>query len=123
MTYRKLMLGTFAIVVLLVVLFSLYAGLSLKLDYSSGVRAGILQKASQKGWICKTWEGQLAMNTVPGVAPTLWDFSVRDEAVARQIEAALGKKVVLHYREHRGVPTSCFGETQYFVDSVAVSPP
>ena len=120
---RRLMPIVAAVVLVPLLVFSLYAGLTLKWAYSSGVRAGILQKFSAKGWVCKTWEGELAMTTVPGVAPVLWDFSVRDEAVARQIGAALGKRVVLHYREHRGVPTKCFGDTPYFVDSVAVSGP
>ena len=120
---RKVGLILAAVVLLPVLLFSLYAGLSLKWAYSTGVRAGILQKVSEKGWVCKTWEGELAMTTVPGVAPTLWSFTVRDNAVAKQIETALGKRVVLHYQEHRGVPTRCFGDTQYFVDSVAVVSP
>jgi hypothetical protein len=120
---RKFLAIALAVVLVPILLFSLYAGLTLKWSYSTGVRAGILQKASQKGWLCKTWEGELAMTTVPGVAPTLWTFTVRDDAVAKQIEAALGKRVVLHYQEHRGVPTSCFGDTPYFVDSVAVATP
>lgn len=120
---RRLLLVAAAVVLVPLLLFSLYAGLTLNWSYSTGVRAGILQKFSDKGWVCKTWEGELAMTTVPGVAPVLWSFTVRDAAAARQIEGALGKRVVLHYREHRGVPTKCFGETAYFVDSVAVSPP
>ncbi|PYT10037.1 MAG: hypothetical protein DMF49_00325 [Acidobacteria bacterium] len=98
--------------------FFLYLFLALHWSYSDGERAGILQKFSRKGWICKTYEGELAMTTVPGVAPTLWSFSVRDQTVARQIESVVGKRVVLHYTEHRGLPTSCFGETGTFVDSV-----
>lgn len=101
---------------------TLYAGLVLHWSYSQGARAGVLQKFSRKGWICKTWEGELAMTTVPGVAPTLWTFSVRDAHTAEQVGATLGRRVMLHYSEHRGVPTSCFGETAYFVDSVAVVP-
>jgi hypothetical protein len=89
-------------------------------SYSDGDRAGYLQKISRKGWICKTYEGELAMTTVPGVAPVLWTFSVKiwDEPLAQQINGLLGKKVVLHYREFRYLPSTCFGETSYFVDSV-----
>ena len=105
-----------------VVLIALYAAIVLHWSYSAGARAGILQKFSRKGWICKTWEGELAMTTVPGVAPTLWEFSVRDRHTAEQVGAMLGRRVMLHYAEHRGVPTSCFGDTQYFVDSVATVP-
>jgi len=110
------------IIVIPVLLFTMYAGAALHWSYSKGARAGVLQKFSQKGWICKTWEGELAMTTVPGVAPTLWTFSVRDGHTADQVSALLGQRVKLHYTEHRGVPTSCFGDTQYYVDSVAVVP-
>ncbi len=107
-------------IVVPILVFTLYAGTVLHWSYSNGFRAGVLQKFSEKGWICKTWEGELAMTTVPGVAPTLWTFSVRDAAVAGRINAMVGGRVKLHYTEHRGVPTSCFGDTQYYVDSVAV---
>jgi hypothetical protein len=92
-------------------------------NYSDGDRAGYLQKFSRKGWICKTYEGELAMTTVPGVAPVIWTFSVRmwDDPLAAQINGLLGKKVVLHYRELRYLPSTCFGETAYFVDNVKVA--
>ena len=90
-------------------------------NYSDGNRAGYIQKFSNKGWICKTHEGELAMTTVPGVAPILWVFSVRDENVASQISQAMGKKLVLHYKEYRYLPTTCFGETAYYVDRVEVT--
>jgi hypothetical protein len=102
-------------------IFGLYTLLVLKWSYSDGYRAGILQKFSRKGYVCKTWEGELAMSSVPGVAPTIWQFSVRDDSVARQLVDAMGEsssRVRLHYTEHRGVPSECFGATNYFVDSV-----
>jgi hypothetical protein len=114
------LLATLIVVPLLVI--TLYLSVVLHLAYSKGERAGILQKFSEKGWVCKTWEGELAMTTVPGVAPTLWTFSVRDAHAAEQVGTMVGRHVLLHYTEHRGVPTSCFGETQYYVDSVAVIP-
>mgnify|MGYP001236365341 CR=1 FL=1 len=89
-------------------------------SYSDGNRAGYIQKFSHKGWICKTHEGELAMTTVPGVAPVLWDFSVWDENVAAQLSQMMGKRLVLHYKEYRYLPTTCFGETAYFVDHVEV---
>jgi hypothetical protein len=101
-----------------IVLLALWLVLVLNWSYSEGERAGILQKFSRKGWVCKTWEGELAMTTVPGVAPVLWNFSVRDDEVARQLSDAVGRRVVLHYTEHRGIPTSCFGETGHFIESV-----
>lgn len=111
-----------ALVGLPLIFFTLYLGTMFAWSYSDGERAGILQKFSRKGWLCKTYEGELAMSIVPGVTPTIWDFSVRDERVVPQLRQAIGKRVVLHYREHRGVPTTCFGHTNYFVDSVAVTP-
>ena len=104
------------------VLFTLYVGLAFSWSYSEGERAGILQKFSRRGWVCKTYEGELAMSIVPGVTPTIWEFSVRDEAVVPRLSAALGRRVVLHYAEHPGIPTTCFGHTAYFVDSVTVMP-
>jgi hypothetical protein len=110
------------LLVIPLVLFTLYVGLAFSWSYSDGERAGILQKFSRRGWICKTHEGELAMSIVPGVTPTIWEFSVRDESVVPRLSAALGKRVVLHYTEHRGIPTTCFGHTGYYVDSVAVMP-
>ncbi|NOT06693.1 MAG: hypothetical protein HOP28_00665 [Gemmatimonadales bacterium] len=103
-----------------VLLFAFYTCSALSVTYSEGERAGFVQKFSRKGWICKTWEGEMALTTVPGVAPTMWEFTVRNEATARQVSIALGRRAVLYYREHRGVPSRCFGETPYFVDSVRI---
>ena len=97
-----------------------YLLIAFNLSYSDGSRAGYIQKFSQKGWVCKTYEGELAMTTVPGVAPVLWSFTVRDEPVAADLEKVLGKRVVLHYKEYRYLPTTCFGETDYFVDRVEI---
>jgi hypothetical protein len=99
----------------------IYIWAMLSWPYSEGERAGILQKFSSKGWLCKTHEGELAISIVPGVTPVIWYFSVRDESVFPQLNAALGKRVVLHYREHRGLPTRCFGDTSYFVTGVRVA--
>ncbi len=97
-----------------------YLALALNWSYSEGERAGVLQKFSRKGWVCKTWEGELAMSISPGIAPVIWNFSVRDENVAAQLSQVAGKSVALHYEEHKGLPTSCFGETPYFVTAVRV---
>ena len=101
-----------------IVLAALYLVFVLNWSYAEGERAGYLQKFSRKGWICKTYEGELAMSSVPGLAPIMWNFSVSDKEVAKKINAQLGKKIVLHYREYRNLPTNCFGETDYFVDAV-----
>ena len=87
---------------------------------SVGERAGTLQRFStKKGWICQTHEGELASAIAPGATPAIWTFSVRDASVLPGLVEALGKRVVIHYREHRGLVTSCFGETRYFVPAFA----
>jgi hypothetical protein len=103
-----------------ILVFALFTWSALAWSYSKGERAGIVQTFTRKGWLCKTWEGELAMTTVPGTAPVLWDFTVRNDSVASAISAVLGKegRVVLSYEEHRGVPTRCFGETPYYVTGV-----
>ncbi|HMK85497.1 MAG TPA: hypothetical protein VK437_06025 [Steroidobacteraceae bacterium] len=88
--------------------------------YSDGTRAGVLQKLSRKGWICKTEEGELAQYVVAGVSPQIWQFSVRDRAIGTELEKVVGSRVQLHYTEHPGVPSSCFADTRYFVDHVTV---
>jgi len=103
-----------------VLLFILYTVFAYNWSYSDGDRSGILRKFSRKGWLCKTWEGELAMTTVPGVMPEPWAFTIRDDSVAAKVNASIGKNVVVHYDEHRGLWSGCFGETPYFVDSVRV---
>jgi len=108
------------LVLLLVACAGLWTWLTLAWAYSDGERAGVLQKFSRKGWICKTQEGEIAQFVVAGVSPQIWQFSVRDPAVAAQLNKAVGERVQLHYTEHRGVPTACFAETPYFVDRVTL---
>jgi len=111
-----------AVIVVPILAFTLYTATVLTWSYSEGDRSGVLQKFSRKGWVCKTWEGEIAMSTVPGVAPTIWEFTVRDDEVAKRVNEAIGERVVIHYSEHFGVPTSCFGNTRYFVNAVKVLP-
>jgi hypothetical protein len=101
-----------------IAMFSLYVYIALNWSYSSGERAGFLQKVSHKGWICKTWEGELSLVAMPGSAPEKFLFTVRDEAVAQKVSAAAGKRVTLNYEQHKGLPSSCFGDTDYFVVDV-----
>jgi len=117
---NKFIMGGASLVALLLGGVALYTFAALSISYSDGDRAGVLQKFSRKGWICKTYEGDLAMSPQPGMAPVIWPFSIRDEAVVEKVREAQGKRVVLHYKEHRGVPTDCFGETQYHVDDVRI---
>lgn len=108
-----------AVIIPLLVLV-LYTWLSLHWDYSNGYRSGLLQKFSQKGWICKTDEGELWQSVVTNVAPNVWVFTVRDPGIKAVLDTMVGKNVRLHYTEHRGVVTSCFGDTPYYVDGVTV---
>jgi hypothetical protein len=93
----------------------IWSWFSLTWTYSAGDRAGYVQKFSKKGWICKTWEGELAMVNIPGATQERWQFSVREDSVAHVIQRLMGKQVSLTYEEHPSVPTSCFAETRYFV--------
>jgi len=115
--WRGILVG---IVLTPVLVFVAYTLFTMYWSYSDGERAGTLQKFSRKGWLCKTWEGELMQPTAPGVAPTIWYFTVRDDETARRIESGLGGRIVLHYTEHRGVPFSCFGDTHYWVDRVRI---
>jgi hypothetical protein len=107
-----------SLVVVPVLLFTLWSWISLTWTYSEGDRAGYVQKFSKKGWICKTWEGELSMVNIPGAAQERWYFTVRDDSIAKVISNDMGARVSLHYQEHRGVPASCFGETLYYVTGV-----
>ena len=89
-------------------------------SYSSGERAGWVQKLSSKGWVCKTWEGELSMVAMPGAMPEKFLFTVHDDAIADKINQAMGKRVSLTYEQHVGIPGSCFGDTQYFITAVKV---
>lgn len=101
------------------VLIAAYFWLVLSWNYSTGERAGWVQKFSKKGWLCKTWEGELALVTMPGTSQEKFLFTVRDDRVADEINKVMGKRVSLHYEEKVGLPTSCFGETRHFVTSVS----
>jgi hypothetical protein len=100
------------------VLFALYTWAAWSFAYSEGERAGYVQKFSKKGWICKTWEGELAMANLPGAMPEVFSFTVTRDDVATQITGQMGERVSLHYEEHRGLPTSCFGDTSHFVTGI-----
>ena len=98
-----------------VVGFALYTWAALSFAYSTGDRAGYLQKFSHKGWLCKTWEGEIAMANLPGTMPQIFSFTVRDDSVANVLNGFSGQRVAIYYEQHKGVPTTCFGETEYFV--------
>jgi hypothetical protein len=87
-------------------------------SYSSGERAGRVQKLSRKGWVCKTWEGEMAMVSMPGTTAEKFPFTVVNDEVVEQINKLMGRRVTLHYDQKVGLQTSCFGETRYYVTKV-----
>jgi len=99
----------------------LWSWLTLSWAYSDGERAGYVQKLSRKGWLCKTWEGEMAMVTMPGTVAEKFAFTVPDNAVAAKLNASVGKRMALHYEQHKWLPSSCFGDTEYFVTAVRVT--
>jgi hypothetical protein len=115
------------LLLLLVIGAGLWTWLTLAWAYAEGERAGVLQKFVRRGWVCKTQEGEIALYygggqyMGAGISPQLWDFSVRDKAVAAALSKAVGHRVQLHYTEHPGIPTPCFAETRFFVDRVTVT--
>jgi len=116
------MKAAFTAIVALIVLVAAWFAFALNWNYSSGERAGWVQKFSNKGWVCKTWEGELALVSLPGSTVEKFMFTVHDDALAQQISAAMGKRVSLHYEEKVGLPTSCFGDTRYFVTKIVETP-
>ena len=119
--WGKLLLG--GIVFVPLTLLAVWTLIALSYSYSAGERVGYIQKFSKKGWICKTYEGEIAMVNLPGQIANTFQFSVRDDSIAALINKAQGQRVALSYQQHKGVPTSCFGETQYFVKGVRVIGP
>lgn len=114
----RVILWIVGILLVPVVGFIVYTWITLSWSFAKGERTGYIQKLSKSGWVCKTWEGEMAMVTMPGAIPEKFFFSVRDNAVAERINKFAGKRVSLVYEHHKGVPTSCFGDTQYFIVDV-----
>jgi hypothetical protein len=118
---RRGLIALLLIVIVPVLLFSAWTWITLSYSYSKGERAGYIQKVSEKGWLCKTWEGELAMANLPGAMPEIFSFSVRNDSVAHLLQKNIGKRVTLDYEQHRGVPTSCFADTEYYITNVRLN--
>lgn len=114
----KVLVGLVAIIAVL----AGFTWLTLHWSYSEGERAGFVQKFSRKGWLCKTWEGEMAMVTLPGTVAEKFAFTVRDDKVAATLNTNIGKRMTLHYAQRKWVPSSCFGDTEYFVTDAQVTP-
>jgi hypothetical protein len=109
------------LIAVIAIVFGLISWVSLSWVYADGERAGYVQKLSRRGYVCKTWEGEIALVTMPGTVADKFTFTVRDPAVAAKINANIGERLVLHYEQHKWLPTSCYGETEYFVTSAAIA--
>ena len=117
---RKALIAILGLVVLIALIFSAYTWIALSWSYSTGERAGLMQKISRKGWLCKTWEGELLLTSMPGAIPEKFEFTVRDDELANQLVEHTGQRLVLTYAQHKGIPSSCFGDTEYFVEKMTV---
>jgi len=120
---NKVLIIVLSILLIPVVIIALWIWITLGYTYSTGDRAGYVQKISKKGWLCKTWEGEIAMANLPGTMPQIFAFTVRNDSIAQLIERDAGKQVSLTYEQHRGIPTTCFGDTEYFVTGVRRTSP
>jgi hypothetical protein len=115
---RAIKKWTAILFILVIALAALYTWVVLNFSFSDGERTGYILKFSRKGWICKTWEGEMQLIAMPGAMPERFSFTVRDEAVAKDINRVMGRQVSLEYAQHVGLPSTCFGETGYFVRGV-----
>ena len=116
--HRKVFIVLFILVLIPAIIIALWIWVTLGYTYATGERAGYIQKISKKGWLCKTWEGELAMANLPGTMPQIFSFTVRTDSIAKLVEQNAGKQVSVTYEQHKGIPTTCFGETEYFVTGV-----
>ena len=115
---HPLIITLVVLIALPLLVFTLWAGVTLNYTYSSGDRAGFLQKISKRGWLCKTWEGELQLSAIPGSQPEKFLFTTRSDSIAAALQKLSGQRVVLDYKQHIGVPGTCFGDTEYFVTGV-----
>lgn len=115
---HKLITALVILIALPIIAITAWTAFSLNFYYSEGTRAGYLQKISKRGWLCKTWEGEIQLTAIPGSAPQMFTFTTRSDSVASILTSMTGQAVAVHYREHKGIPTSCFGDTRYYVDGV-----
>jgi len=115
---HPLIITLVVLIALPLLVFTLWAGVTLNYTYSSGDRAGFLQKISKRGWLCKTWEGELQLSAIPGSQPEKFLFTTRSDSLAAVMQKLSGQRVVLDYKQHVGIPGTCFGDTEYFVTGV-----
>lgn len=100
-----------------------YTFFTLHWVYSAGERAGFVQKISEKGFVCKTYEGELVLVTIPGTQAEKFFFTAKNKAIYDRINETIGQRVRLIYKQHKWIPSSCFGDTEYFVYDVQLLEP
>lgn len=113
--WGKLLLISIAMLPVLV--FAVWSIVTLNWTYSEGPRPGYVQKIARKGFVCKTWEG-IMYPELAGFRADSFQFTVRNDSIAHLLQNMIGKHVSLEYQQHIGVPTSCFGDSQYFIVGV-----
>lgn len=115
---HKLVTALTLVIATPILVFVVWTLIALNVSYSKGDRAGLLQKISKRGWLCKSWEGDLQVNALPGTVPEIFHFTTRSDSVAGALTKLIGQRVIVTYNQHRGVPGSCFGDSEYFVTGV-----
>lgn len=115
---HKLVTALTLVIATPILVFVVWTAIALNVSYSTGNRAGLLQKMSKRGWLCKSWEGEIQMNAMPGTMPEIFRFTTRSDSIAGELTKMIGQRVVVTYDQHKGVPGSCFGDTEYFVTDV-----
>ncbi len=109
-----------AVVVLVLILIVWYRYYKPYAD--DGVKAGTLNYVVHKGYIFKTYEGELIQTGLQSKAPNSmqsneFSFSIVDPVIAKRLELASGKEVQLHYKEYLGT-LPWRGYTKFIVDSI-----
>ena len=100
----------------IILLTSAYFAFVYYASYSEGVRSGELIKFSSKGYVFKTWEGEISQG-ISGAQ--IFKFSVLDnnEKVIEGLKELQGQYVKVSYIErYRTFPW--WGDTNYFITEV-----
>ena len=127
--FSRFMKRLLIVVVVLLVLALGLTYLAFNVSYSSGERAGTVSKFSHRGYVFKTYEGDLNVGGFSGntgnLTPQIWSFSVENgqDSIAKKLEGAMltGKRVRLHY-EQKYFKLYWKGEAEYFVTEIAEAP-
>ena len=75
MALKKFIKVMILLIIIPIILLGLYTWGALSWVYSSGERAGYVQKFSNRGYVCKTWEGELVLVSMPGTQAEKFNFT------------------------------------------------